>query len=158
MLHRKVKWDLPSIPFSLFNNTNNINAGHRNVKHAERTNERENRDEPPRLEQDQTVMFMKKPQEGKAQWSSGTVVSGDVQPLYTVEDDAAVHIKPFPGYAPIRPTTKVFFWKQCQQKHWTTRLRLVHRSQSQRPSWSDKLQTHHTTSKHPNRGVSLEHQ
>ena len=79
------------------------------MKHAERTNERENRDEPPRLEQDQTVMFMKKPQEGKAQWSSGTVVSGDVQPLYTVEDDALVHIKPFPGYAPIRPTTKVFF-------------------------------------------------
>lgn len=72
MFHRKVKWDLPSIPFSLFNNTNNINAGHRNVKHAERTNERENRDEPPRLEQDQTVMFIKKPQGGKGRSSQGT--------------------------------------------------------------------------------------
>ena len=78
------------------------------MKHAERTNERENRHEPQWLEQDQTFMFIKKPQEGKAQWSSGTVVSGDVQRLYTVEDDAAVHIKPLPGYVPIRPTTKVF--------------------------------------------------
>ena len=77
MFHRKVKSDLPSIPLSLFNNTNSINAGHRSVKHAERTNERENRGEPPRLEQDQTVMFMKKPQEGKARCSSGTIVSAD---------------------------------------------------------------------------------
>ena len=116
MFHRRVKSDLPSILLSLFNNTNSINAGHRSVKHAERTNERENRGEPPRLEQDQTVMFMKKPQEGKARWSSGTVVSADGQRSYTVEDDATgtqysrdrVHIKPIPGYAPTRPTTRVF--------------------------------------------------
>ena len=115
MFHRKVKSDLPSIPLSLFNNTNSINAGHRSVKHAERTNERENRGEPAKLEQDETVMFMKKPQEGKARWSSGTVVSADGQRSYIVEDDATgtqysrdrVHIKPIPGYAPTRPTTKV---------------------------------------------------
>ena len=116
MFHRKVKSDLPSIPLSLFDSTNNINAGHRSVKYAERTNERENRGEPPRLEQHQTVMFMKKPQEEKARWSSGTVVSVDGQRSYTVEDDATgtqysrdrVHIKPIPGYAPTPPTTKVF--------------------------------------------------
>ena len=81
------------------------------MKHAESTNESENEDEPPRLEQDQTVMFMKKPQE-KAQWSSGTVVSVDGQRSYTLEDDATgtqysrdrVHIKPIPGYAPTPPT------------------------------------------------------
>ena len=66
MFHRKVKADLPSIPLSLFDNTNSINAGHRSVKHAERMNESENRGEPQRLEQHQTVMFMKKPQEKKA--------------------------------------------------------------------------------------------
>ena len=65
MFHRKVKSDLPSIPRSLFDSTNSINAGHRSVKHAERTNESENRGEPPRLEQHQTVMFMRKPQEKK---------------------------------------------------------------------------------------------
>ena len=116
MFHRRVKSDLPSIPLSLFNNTNSINAGHRSVRHAERTNERENRGEPPRLEQDQTVMFIKKPQEGKARWSSGTVVSADGQRSYTVEDDATgtqysrdrVHIKPIPGYAPTRPRSRVF--------------------------------------------------
>ena len=36
MFHRKVKSDLPSIPLSLFNSTNSINAEHRSVKHAER--------------------------------------------------------------------------------------------------------------------------
>ena len=114
MFHRKVKSDLPSIPLSLFDSTISINAGHRSVKHAERTNESENRGEPPRLEQHQTVMFMKKPQEKKARWSSGTVVSVDGQRSYTVEDDATgtqysrdrVHIKPIPGYAPTQPTAK----------------------------------------------------
>ena len=57
MFHRKVKSDLPSIPLSLFDS---ISAGHRSMKHAERMNESENRGEPPRLEQHQTVMFMKK--------------------------------------------------------------------------------------------------
>ena len=37
MFHRRVKSDLPSIPLSLFDSTNSINAGHRSVKHAERT-------------------------------------------------------------------------------------------------------------------------
>ena len=63
MFHRKVKSDLPLIPLSLFDSTNSINASHRSVKHAERTNERESRGEPPRLKQHQTVMFTKKPQE-----------------------------------------------------------------------------------------------
>ena len=76
MFHRKVKSDLPSIPLSLFDS---INAGHGSVKHAERTNESKNRDEPSRLEQHQTVMFIRKPQEKKARWSSGTVVSVDGQ-------------------------------------------------------------------------------
>ena len=58
MFHRKVKSDLPSIPLSLFVSTNSINE--------ERTNESENRGELPRLEQLQTVMFMKKPQEKNA--------------------------------------------------------------------------------------------
>lgn len=43
MFHRKVKSDLPSIPLSLFDSTNSINVGHRSVKHAEGTNESENR-------------------------------------------------------------------------------------------------------------------
>ena len=51
MFQRKVKSDLPSIPLSLFDSNNSINAGHRRVKHGERTNESENRGEPPRLEQ-----------------------------------------------------------------------------------------------------------
>ena len=114
MFHGKVKSDLPSIPLSLFDTTNSINAGHRSVKHAERTNESENRGEPPRLEQHQTVMFMKKPQDKKARWSSGTVVSVDGQRSYTVEDDATgtqysrdrVHIKSIPGYAPTPPTAE----------------------------------------------------
>ena len=66
MFHRKVKSDLPSIPLSLFDSTNSINAGNRSVKHAERTNESENRGELSRLDQLQTVMFMKKPQEKNA--------------------------------------------------------------------------------------------
>ena len=66
MFHRKVKLDLPSIPLSLFDSTNSINAGHRSVKQAERTNEGKNRGEPQRLEQHHTIMFMKKPQEKKA--------------------------------------------------------------------------------------------
>ena len=70
MFHRKVKSDLPSIPLSLFDSTNSINAGHRSVKHAERMNESENRGEPQRLEQHQTV---------KVRWSCGTVVSVDGQ-------------------------------------------------------------------------------
>ena len=37
MFHRRVKSDLPSIPLSLFDSTNSINAGHRSVKHTERT-------------------------------------------------------------------------------------------------------------------------
>ena len=49
MFHRKVKSDLPSIPLSLFDGTNSTNAGHRSVKHAERTNESENRGESPKL-------------------------------------------------------------------------------------------------------------
>ena len=49
MFHRKVKSDLPSIPLSLFDGTNSTDAGHRSVKHAERTNESENRGEPPKL-------------------------------------------------------------------------------------------------------------
>ena len=114
MFHRKVKSDLPSIPLSLFDSTNSINAGHRSVKHAERTNESDNRGEPPRLEQHQTVKFMKKPQDKKARWSSGTVVSVDGQRSYTVEDDATgtkysrdrVHIKSIPGYAPTPPTVE----------------------------------------------------
>ena len=114
MFHRKVKSDLPSIPLSLFDSTNSINAGHRSVKHAERTNESESRGEPPRLEQHQTVMFMKKPQEKKARWSSGTVVTVDGQRSYTVEDDKTgtqysrdrVHIKPIPGNATTPPTVK----------------------------------------------------
>ena len=114
MFHRKVKSDLPSIPLSLFDSTNSINAGHRSVKHAERTNESDNRGEPPRLEQHQTVKFMKKPQDKKARWSSGTVVSVDGQRSYTVEDDATgtkysrdrVHIKSIPGYAPTPPTAE----------------------------------------------------
>ena len=114
MFHRKVKSDLPSIPLSLFDSTNSINAGHRSVKHAERTNESENGGEPPRLEQHQTIMFTKKPQEKKARWSSVTVVSVDGQRSCTVEDDATgtqysrdrVHIKPIPGYAPTPPTAK----------------------------------------------------
>ena len=63
MFHRKVKSDLPSIPLSLFDSINSIKTGHRSVKHAERAHERENRGEPLRLKQHQTVMFMKKPQE-----------------------------------------------------------------------------------------------
>ena len=116
MFHRKVKSDLPSIPLSLFDSTKSINAGPRSVKHTERTNERENRGEPPRLQQHQTVMFMKKPHEKKARRSSGTVVSVDVQRSYTVEDNATrtqysrdlVHCKSIPGYAPTPPTTKDF--------------------------------------------------
>ena len=115
MFHRKVKSDLPSIPLSLFDNTNSINAGHRSVKHAERMNESENRGEPQRLEQHQTVMFMKKPQEKKPRYSCGTVVSVDGQRSYTVEDDATrtqysrdrVHIKPIPGDDPTPPAAKV---------------------------------------------------
>ena len=114
MLHRKVKSDLPSIPLSLFDSTNSINSGHRSVKHAERTNESKNRCEPPRLEQHQTVIFMKKPHETKARWSSGTVVSVDGQRSYTVEDDATrtqysrdrVHIKPIHGNALTPPAAK----------------------------------------------------
>lgn len=34
MFHRKVKSGLPSIPLSLFDSTNSINAGHRSVKHV----------------------------------------------------------------------------------------------------------------------------
>ena len=49
MFHRKVKSDLSSIPLSLIDGTNSTNAGHRSVKHAERTNESENRGEPPKL-------------------------------------------------------------------------------------------------------------
>ena len=71
MFHRKVKSDLPSIPLSLFDSTNSINAGHRSVKHADRANERENRGELLRLEQNPTIMFMKKRQEKKARWSYG---------------------------------------------------------------------------------------
>ena len=71
MFHRRVKSDLPSIPLSLFDGTNSINAGHRSVKHAERTNESENRGEPQRLEQHQTVKFMKNPQEKKADGQVG---------------------------------------------------------------------------------------
>ena len=114
MFHRKVKSDLPSIPLSMFDSTNSINAGHRSVKHAERTNKSENRGEPPRLDQQQTVMFMKKPQEKKARWSSGTVVTVDGQRSYTVEDDKTgtqysrdrVHIKPIPGNSATTPTVK----------------------------------------------------
>ena len=40
--HKKVKLDLPSIPLSMFDSTNSIKAGNRSVKHAERTNERQN--------------------------------------------------------------------------------------------------------------------
>ena len=36
MFHRKVKSDLPSIPTSLFDSTNSINAGHIIMKHAEK--------------------------------------------------------------------------------------------------------------------------
>lgn len=88
MFHRKVKSDLPSIPLSLFDSTNSINAGHRSVKHADRANERENRGKLLRLEQNPTIMFMKKRQEKKARWSCGTVVSVDGQQSYTIEDDA----------------------------------------------------------------------
>lgn len=116
MFHRKVKSDLPSIPLSLFDSTNSVNAGHRSVKHAERANERENRGELLRLEQNPTVMFMKKHQEKKARWSCGTVVSVDGQQSYTIEDDATgtqhsrdrVHIKPISRYVPTPPTAKVF--------------------------------------------------
>ena len=106
MFHRKIISDLPSIPFSLFDSTN---AGHRSVKRAERTNESENRaGESPRLEQHQTVMFM------KARWSSATVVTVDDQRSYTVEDDSTgtqysrdrVHIKPIPGNAATSLTAK----------------------------------------------------
>ena len=78
MFHRKrVKLDLPSIPFSLFDSTNSINAGHKSVKHAERTNKSENRArESPRLEQHQTVMFMKKSRpDGQAGQSSQWTVN-----------------------------------------------------------------------------------
>ena len=121
MFQRKVKSDLPSIPLSLFDSNNSINAGHRRVKHAERTNESENRGEPPRLEQHQTVMFMKNPQEKKARWSSGMVISVEGQRSYTMEDDATrtqcsrdrVHIKPIPGYAPIPPNAKASSERRC---------------------------------------------
>ena len=123
MFHRKVKSDLPSTPLSLFNNTNSINASHRCVKHAEGTNERENRGEPPSLEQDQTIMFIRKTQVWKARWLSGKVVSVDGQRSYTVADDATgaqysrdrVYIKPIPGYAPTRPTTRVFFFSERKE-------------------------------------------
>ena len=112
MFHRKIKSDLPSIPLSLFDSTHSFNAGRRSVKHAEKTNEDENRGEPPRLEQDQTVMFMKRPQAKKARLSSGTVISVDGQRSYTVQDDATrtqysrdrVHIKSVPRSAPISTT------------------------------------------------------
>ena len=111
MFHRKVKSDLPSVPLSLFDSTN---AGHRSVKHAERMNESENRGQQLRLEQHQTVMFMKKPQKKKAWWSSGMVVSVDGQQSYTVEDNPTgtqysrdlVHIKPIVRNAPTPPTEK----------------------------------------------------
>ena len=59
-------------------------------------------------------MFMKKPQEKKARWTSGTVVTVDGQRSYTVEDDATgtqysrdrVHIKPILGNAATPPTAK----------------------------------------------------
>ena len=60
------------------------------MKHAERANERENRGELLRLEQNPTVMFIKKHQEKKARWSCGTVVSVDGQQSYTIEDDATL--------------------------------------------------------------------
>ena len=77
MFHGKIKSDLPSIPFSLFDSTNSINAGHKSVKRAERTNESENRaGESPRLEQHQTVMFMKKRRpDGQAGQSSQWTVN-----------------------------------------------------------------------------------
>ena len=109
MFHRKVKSDLTSIPLSLFDSSNSINAGHRSVKHAERTNESESRGEPPRLEQHQTVMFMKKPV-GQVGWS----FQWTDQQSYTIEDDATgtqysrdrVHIKPIPENAPTPPTAR----------------------------------------------------
>ena len=115
MFQRKVKSDLPSIPLSLFDSNNSINAGHRRVKHGERTNESENRGEPPRLEQHQTVTFMTNPQEKEARWSSGMVISVEGQRSYTMEDDATrtqcskdrVHIKPIPGYAPTPPNANL---------------------------------------------------
>ena len=92
-----------------------INAGHRSVKHTERTNKSENRGEPQRLEQHQTVMFMKKPRERKARWSSGTVLAVDGPRSYTVEDYATgthysrerVHIKPIPVDASTTLTVRV---------------------------------------------------
>ena len=59
-------------------------------------------------------MFMKKPQEKKAQWSSRTVVTMDGQRSYTVEHDATgmqysrdrVHIKPIPVNAATPFTAK----------------------------------------------------
>ena len=121
MFQRKVKSDLPSIPLSLFDSNNSINAGHRSVKHAERTNESENRGEPLRLEQHQTVMFMKNPQEKEARWSSGMVISVEGQRSYTMQDDATrtqcsrdrVHIKPIPGYAPTPPNAKASSERRC---------------------------------------------
>jgi len=58
-------------------------------------------------------MFMKRPQEKKARWSSGTVISVDGQRSYTVQDDTTgtqysrdrVNIKSVPRSDPISTTT-----------------------------------------------------
>ena len=169
MFHRKVKSDLPSIPLSLFDSTNSINAGHRSVKHADRANERENRGELLRLEQNPTIMFMKKRQEKKARWSCRTVVSVDGQQSYTIEQpehnipETGSTSSQFPDMSLLHLRQK-FLRKggkkvhQCQWKYQTPRLWLVYQSQSQRPPWSSKLITHQIMSKHPEQGISLKHQ
>jgi hypothetical protein len=87
MFKRKVKTDLPMIPLSLFEDSSSIQAGHRSVKHAEYTNDRENRVDPNHLEEDQNVLYLKKPQDKKAKWNQGTVVSVDGFRSYTIQDD-----------------------------------------------------------------------
>ena len=170
MFHRKVKSDRPSIPLSLFDSTNSINAGHRSVKHAERTNESGNRGEPPKLEQHQTVMFMKKPQEKKARWSSGTVVSVDGQRSYTVEGEATgtqysrdrVHIKPIPGYAPTPPTAKGSSERREEVASVPVEMpdtKVTASPPKPKPETPIKqLTIHQTAPEHPNQGVSLKHQ
>ena len=146
MFHRKVKSDLPSIPLSLFDSTNSINAGHRSVKHAERTNESDNRGEPPRLEQQQTVMFMKnlrtrRPdgQVGRLfQWTDNDHTPWKTtQPEHNIPETGSISSQSL-DMPPLHLLQKVLRKEgkkvhQCQWKCQTPRLRLAHRSRSLRP-------------------------
>ena len=115
-------------------------------------------------------MFMKKPQEKKARWSSGTVVSVDGQRSYTVEDDATgtqysgdrVHIKPIPGYAPTPPTAKGSSERREEGASVPVEMpdtKVTASPPKPKPETPIKqLTIHQTASEHPDQGLSLKHQ